>query len=75
MDLSLGDIAGQIGDGVGLVVLGHGEDGDEGDGAALAQLPPRPLIEGGQVGVEVAGVAPAAGHLLLAADTSRRASA
>ena len=50
---------------MGLVVLGHGKDGDEGDGAALAQLPPRPLIEGGQIGVEVAGVAPASGHLLL----------
>ena len=50
--------------GVGLVVLGHGEDGDEGDGAGLAQLTAGPLVDGGQVGIEVAGIAAAAGDLL-----------
>ena len=34
-DLALGDVAGQIGDGVGLVVFGHGQNGDHGDGALL----------------------------------------
>ena len=64
-DLPLGDIAGQVGDGVGLVVLGHGQDGDEGDGALLAHLAAGPLVDGGQVGVQVARIAPAARHLLL----------
>ena len=63
-DLTLGDVAGQVGDGVGLVVLGHGEDGDHGDGALGAHLTARSLIHGGQVGVQVAGVAAAAGNLL-----------
>ena len=63
-DLPLGDIAGQVGDGVGLVVLRHGQNGDEGDRTRLALLPPRPLVQGGQVRVHIAGIAPAAGHFL-----------
>src|SRR5699024_6103972 len=63
-DLALGDIAGQVGDGVGLVILRHGEDGDHGDGTLVAQLPAGTLIHGGKVGVEVTGIAAAAGDFL-----------
>ena len=63
-DLALSDISRQVGDGVGLVILGHGEDGDHGDRPRLAHLPPRPLIHSGQVGIEIARVATAARDLL-----------
>ena len=63
-DLSLGDIARQVGDGVGLVVLRHGQNGDHGHGTGAAQLAARPLIHGGKVRIQVAGIAAAAGDLL-----------
>ena len=63
-DLALGDVAGQIRDGVGHVVLGHGQDGDHGDGALVVPDTARPLIHGGQVRVHVARVAAAPRHLL-----------
>lgn len=47
-----------------LTVVGHGQDGDLGDGAVPALHAPGPLVDGGQVGVHVAGEAAAAGHLL-----------
>ena len=50
---------------MGLVVLGHGQNGDHGDGAALAQLTAGPLVHGGKVGIQVSGVAAAAGDFLL----------
>ena len=64
-DLTLGDIARQVRNGVGLVVLWHGEDGDEGDGAGVAQTAAGPLVESGKVCVEVAGEAAAARDFLL----------
>ena len=64
-DLPLGDIARQIRDGVGLVILRHGQDGDQRDGAGLAQLAARPLVDGGQVRVQIPREAPSAGDLLL----------
>ena len=56
-DLPLGDEAGEIGDGVGDVVVGHGQDGELGDRAPPAGDDPGPLVDGGEVAVEVAGVA------------------
>ena len=64
-DLALGDVAGQVGDGVGLVVLGHGQDRDHGDGALVPDAAACALVHGGKVGVHVAGVAAAAGDFLL----------
>ena len=64
-DLAFGDVAGKVGDGVSLVVLGHGEDRDHGDRALLALTAACALIHGGKVGVQVAGVAAAAGDFLL----------
>ena len=50
---------------MGLVVLRHGQDGDHGDGALAPQLAAGALVHTGQVGVQIAGVAPASGDLLL----------
>ena len=62
-DLPLGDVARQVGDRVGDIVVGHGQDRDLGDGPLPAFQPPRPLVDGREVGVHVAGIAPPAGHL------------
>ena len=50
---------------MGLVVLRHGEDGDHGDGAIAAYTASGTLVNGCQVGVEVAGIAAAARNLFL----------
>jgi hypothetical protein len=42
---------------VGDVVGRHGQHRDHGDGAAPVLDPPRPLVDLGQVGIEVAGIA------------------
>ena len=47
-----------------LVVLRHGQDWDEGDGALLADPAARTLIERCKVGIEIAGIAAAAGDFL-----------
>ncbi len=41
---------------MGFVILRHGEDGQEGDRALLPFNPAGPLVNGGQVGIEVARV-------------------
>ena len=64
-DLALGDIACQVGDGVGLVVLRHGQNGDQGNGAGIAQTASGPLVQRSQVSIQVAGEAAATGDLLL----------
>ena len=64
-DLPLGDIARQVRDGVGLIVLRHGQNRDESDGTGITQPAARPLVERSQVGIQVAGEATAAGDLLL----------
>jgi len=46
------------------VVIGHGEDGDLGDGPRPPNHPPGPLVDGGQIGVHVPGVPAAPGHFL-----------
>ena len=63
-DLPLGDVAGQVGDRVGDVVVGHGQDRDLGDRAAPPLDPPGALVERREVRVHVARVAAPARHLL-----------
>ena len=53
----------KLGDGDATIV-GHGEDGDLGDGAVAALDAAGALVDGGQIGVHVAGEAAPAGHLL-----------
>mmetsp|Transcript_26497 Transcript_26497/g.99679 ORF Transcript_26497/g.99679 Transcript_26497/m.99679 type:complete len:242 (-) Transcript_26497:968-1693(-) len=64
VDLPLRDVAGEVGDGVGDVVVGHGQNGQLGDGAVAAADAASSLVDGGEVGVHVAGVGATAGHLL-----------
>ncbi len=64
VDLALGDVAGQIGDGVSDVVVRHGEDGDLGDGPVPALDAAGALVHGGQIGVHVTGETAATGHFL-----------
>ena len=61
-DLPLGDVAREVGDRVGLIVLGHGEDGNLRDRTFFAADAARPLVHGGEVGVQIARIAAAAGH-------------
>ncbi len=48
---------------MGLVILRHGQNGDQGDGTGLADPAAGTLVHGGQVGVHIAGITTAAGHL------------
>ena len=50
---------------VGDVVVGHGENGDLGHRAGASFYHARPLVEGGQVRVKIAGVTLSAGNLTL----------
>ena len=51
--LALSDVACQIWDGMGDVIVGHGEDGQLRDGALTALNTPCPLVDGGQISVHV----------------------
>ena len=64
-DLSLGDVAGQVRHRVGDVVVGHGQDRDLGHRTPGPLHHAGPLIQAGQVGVEIAGIALTAGDLAL----------
>jgi len=63
-ELTLGDVAREVGDGVGDIVAGHGKDGELGDGALDPVDEPCPLVDRCKVGVHVAGVSTPAGDLL-----------
>ena len=54
-DLPLGDIAGQVRNRVGDIVVGHGQDRHLRDRAGTPLHDPGPLIERREVGIEVAG--------------------
>ncbi|KAG6547480.1 hypothetical protein Mapa_010928 [Marchantia paleacea] len=75
VDLPLGDVPRQVGDGVRDVVVGHGQDGDLRDGALAALDSTCALVDGCQIRVHVAWVASAPGTSSREADTSRSASA
>ncbi|EJX02293.1 ATP synthase subunit B [gut metagenome] len=64
-DLTLGDVAGKVGDGVSLIVLRHGQNGDHGDRTLLALTTACTLIHSSKVGVQVAGVTTTAWNFLL----------
>lgn len=64
VDLALRDVAGQVGDGMSDVVVGHGQDGQLSDGAFLASDTTGTLVDGGQIGVHVTWVASTTRHLL-----------
>ena len=64
-DLTLGDVSGQVRDGVGLVVFGHGQNGDHGDGAILALTAAGAFVHGRKVRVHVAGISTTSGNFLL----------
>jgi hypothetical protein len=46
-----------------LTVVGHGQNGDLGDGAVAALYTTSSLVDGGQIRVHVTGVSTATGHL------------
>ena len=64
-DLTLGNIAGQVGDRVGDVIAGHRQDRDLRHRALAALDDAGPLIQAGQIGIQVAGEALSAGDLAL----------
>ena len=63
VELALGDIARVVRDGVRHVVAGHGGHGKDGDGAGALEVDGL-LVTGGELGVEVAGIATVGGDLL-----------
>src|SRR5207244_7012586 len=62
--LPFGDVAGEVRDRVRDVVVRHRPDGKLGDRPLLPLDPAGPLVDTGQVGVHVPGVAPASRDLL-----------
>mmetsp|Transcript_7875 Transcript_7875/g.13507 ORF Transcript_7875/g.13507 Transcript_7875/m.13507 type:complete len:340 (-) Transcript_7875:546-1565(-) len=64
VDLALGDVARQVGDGMRDIVVGHGQDGELRDRADAAFHTSRALVDGRQIGIHVAGVSTPSRHLL-----------
>ena len=64
-DLSFGDVAGQVGDRVCDVVVGHGEDRDLGNGTGMSLDHAGSFVQRSQIGIEIAGIALSAGDLSL----------
>ena len=62
--LALGDVPGQVGDRVRLVILGHTQNRNLGDRSALALDAPGAFVDQRQVGVHVAGIGAPPRHLL-----------
>lgn len=63
VDLALRDVASEIWDGVGDVVVRHGQNRELRDGPRPADDAPSALVDGGQISVHIAWVATAAWHL------------
>src|SRR5574341_807382 len=63
-DLAFGDIPREVGNGMGDVVLGHGDHGQERDRALKIVNAPRALIERREVGIHIARIAAPARPLL-----------
>ena len=61
--LALSNVASKIGDGMGDIIVGHGENGELCDGAWAAHNTPRTLVDGRQIRVHIAGVTTASRHL------------
>mmetsp|Transcript_62504 Transcript_62504/g.167420 ORF Transcript_62504/g.167420 Transcript_62504/m.167420 type:complete len:421 (+) Transcript_62504:365-1627(+) len=60
--LPLSNVAGQIWDGVGDVIVGHGQDRELSDRPVPSLDPPCTFVDGGQIRVHVPGVTTTAGH-------------
>ena len=55
-DLTLGDISRKVGDGMGDIVVRHGQDGDLGDRSCSAPDDSRALIKSGELTVQISGI-------------------
>src|SRR5699024_6900139 len=55
-DLSLGDISRKVGDGMGDIIVRHGQDGDLGDRSCSAPDDSRALIKSGELTVQISGI-------------------
>lgn len=64
VDLALGNVTGQIGNGMGNIIVRHGQNGDLGDGSVASLHTTGTLVDGGQIGVHVTGETTTTGHLL-----------
>ena len=64
-NLPLGDITCQVGDGMGDVVVRHGKNRDLRHAAAAPGNDARALVQAGEIGIQVAGVALAPGNFAL----------
>ena len=64
VDLSLGNVTRKIGNRVSNIIVGHGKDGELGDGTVAANDTSGTLVNGGKIGVHVTGVTTAARNLL-----------
>ena len=56
-DLPLCNVAGQVRDGMGNIIAGHGKNRDLGDRTAASGNDPGALIKGGQLAVKITGIA------------------
>src|SRR6056297_2352728 len=65
-DLTLGDVAGEVRDGVGDVVAGHGQYRQLCQRTFASSEAAGALVDSGQVGVQIAGITLAAGDLAVA---------
>lgn len=61
-DLAFSDVAGEIGDGMGDIIVGHGQDGDLGDGTVAASDTTSALVDGREICVHVTGVTTTSGY-------------
>ena len=61
-DLALGDVAGEIGDRMGDIGVGHSQDGQLGDGTIGTTDTTGSLVDGGEIGVHVTWVTTTAWH-------------
>ena len=61
-DLTLGNVPSQVGDGMGDIIVGHGKNGQLGDGSIGALDTSSTLVEGGQIGVHITGETTTSGH-------------
>ncbi len=64
-DLAFRDVACKVRDGVGDIIVGHGQDGDLGDRSGAAFHNARAFIKGGKLAVQIARVAFSGGDLAL----------
>ena len=62
-NLAFGDIAGQVGDGVGDVVIGHGQQDQLGERTGLAGDAPGTFVQAGEVGIHITRVAAPSGDV------------